>query len=136
MRLVSRAEEALLVGVQHGHQADLRQVQALAQEVDAHQHVELGQAQVPDNLHPLHGADVRVHIPDPDAALLEVVVRSSAIFLVRVVTSVRSFRLGAGVDFAHQVVDLALHRPDHHLRVQQARGPDDLLDDLAGALGS
>ena len=36
-------EEALLVRVQNGHQRDLRQVQALPQEVDAHQHIKLAQ---------------------------------------------------------------------------------------------
>src|SRR5688572_32320951 len=35
------------------------QVQALAQEVDAHQHVELTQAQVPQDLDALEGLDVR-----------------------------------------------------------------------------
>ena len=35
------AEEALLVRVQNGDQTDLRHIQALPQEVDAHQHVEL-----------------------------------------------------------------------------------------------
>ncbi len=36
-----RAEEALFVRVQNGDEGDLRQVQALPEEVDAHQHVEV-----------------------------------------------------------------------------------------------
>ena len=40
-RLVSTAEEALLVGVEDGHQGDLRQVQPLPQQVDADEHVKL-----------------------------------------------------------------------------------------------
>ena len=39
---------------------------------------------------------------------------------------------GAGVDLPDQVIDLALHRADLDLRVQQAGGPDNLLHDLAG----
>ena len=51
-------EEALLVRVQNGHQRDLRQVQALPQEVDAHQHIKLAQPQISDDLHPLNGLHV------------------------------------------------------------------------------
>ena len=65
------AEEALLVGVQNGDERHLRQVQALPQQVDAHQHIELAQPQVPDDLHPLDGLDVGVHIPHPDARVFE-----------------------------------------------------------------
>ena len=35
-----RTEEALLVGVEDGHERDLGKVQALAQQVDADEHVE------------------------------------------------------------------------------------------------
>ena len=59
-------------------------------------------------------------------------VRSSAIFLVRVVTRTRSCPGGAGVDFPDQVVDLPLDGPHLHLRIQQPRGPNDLLYDLSG----
>ena len=59
------AEEALLVRVEDGDEADLRQVQALAQEVYAHEHVELAEAQVADYLHALDGADVVVHVAAP-----------------------------------------------------------------------
>jgi hypothetical protein len=40
------AQKAFLVGVQNGHQRHLGNVQPLAQQVDAHQHVERAQAQV------------------------------------------------------------------------------------------
>ena len=57
---------------------------------------------------------------------------SSAIFLVSVVTSTRSFALGAHADLLEQVVDLALRRLDDDLRVDEAGGADDLLDDAVG----
>ena len=47
------AEEALLVRIQNGHQRDLRQIQALTQQVDAHQHVKFRHAQVTQNLRSL-----------------------------------------------------------------------------------
>ena len=64
-----RPEEALLVGVQDGHQGHLRQIQALAEQVDAHQHVEGAQAQVADDLHALDGVDVVVHVAHLDAGV-------------------------------------------------------------------
>ena len=60
--------------------------------------------------------------------------RSSAIFLVRVVTSTRSSRAARCPDLRHQVVDLALGRLDDDLGVHQPGRPDDLLDDLAADL--
>ena len=47
--------------------ADLGDVEALAQEVDAHQHVELAQAQLAEDLDPLEGVDLGVHVAGLDA---------------------------------------------------------------------
>lgn len=38
----------------------------------------------------------------------------------------------AGIDFPNQVIDLPLDGPHLHLRIQQPRGPNDLLYDLSG----
>ena len=67
-----RAQEALLVGVEDGHQAALGDVQALAQQVDADQHVEGAQPQVADDLDPLQGVDVGVHVAHAQALLVHV----------------------------------------------------------------
>ena len=56
------AQEALLVRVEDGDERHLRQVEALAQQVDADEHIELAQPQVADELHALDGLHVRVHI--------------------------------------------------------------------------
>ena len=58
------AQEALLVGVEDRHQRDLGQVEALAQQVDADQHVVLAQAQVADDLDPLERVDLGVQVAD------------------------------------------------------------------------
>ena len=55
--------------------------------------------------------------------------------LVSVVTSTRSFFLGAQADLVQQVVHLPPDRPDVDLRIHQAGGPDDLLDHHAGGFG-
>ena len=56
------SQEALLVGVENGHQRYLGQVQALAQQVDSHQHIELAQTQIAQDVHALKRADVAVHV--------------------------------------------------------------------------
>src|SRR2546430_5058227 len=55
-----RAEVALLVGVEDGDQRHLRQVEALAQQVDADQHVESSLAQLAEDLHALDGVQLGV----------------------------------------------------------------------------
>ena len=60
------AQEALLVRVQDRHQRAFGDVQPLAQQVDADQHVEHAQAQVADDLDPLQRVHVRVEVPDFD----------------------------------------------------------------------
>ena len=53
-----RAEEAFFVCIQNRNERHLGKVQTLAQKVDANQHVELCHAQIADDLHALHRADV------------------------------------------------------------------------------
>ena len=128
------AQEALLVGVEDGHQRHLGQVEPLPQQVDADQHVELAEAQVAEDLDALDGVDVGVQVADPQA------------HLEQVVGQVLGHLLGQGgdqhpvalvdplVDLLDEVVDLALGRLDDHLGVDQPGGPDDLLDDLGRLL--
>ena len=68
-----RAQESLLVGVEDGHQGHLGQVEALAEEVDAHQHVEAPEPQVAQELDAGDGVHVGVEVPHPDPQLGEVV---------------------------------------------------------------
>ena len=121
------AQKSLLVRVQDGHQRNLRNVQALPQQIDAHQHVEHVQAHVPDDLRPLQGVDVRVEVLHPDAHILHIIrqVLRHALGQGGHQHLVVLFRLL--VDFADQIVYLAFHRAHVHLRIQQPRGPDDLL---------
>ena len=68
-----RAQEALFVGVQDGHQGDFRQVQPFAQQVDADDHVEDAQAQVAQDAHALQGVDLGVQVMHLDAQLHQVI---------------------------------------------------------------
>ena len=127
------AEEALLVGVQNGHQTDFRQVQALSQQVDAHQHIELTQTQVPDDLHALDGLHVRVHVPHPDAGIFEIVGQVLRHLLGQRGDQNALIAGGPFPDLVHQVVDLSLNGPDLHSGVQQAGGADHLLHHVVRA---
>ena len=127
------AEKALLVCVQNGHQAHLRQVQSLPQQVDAHQHVKCAQAQVADDLHALDGVDVVVHVADLDACVFQVIGQVLRHLFGEGGDQYPLGVLGALVDLPNQVVDLPLHRAHLDPWVQQACGPDDLLHDLPRA---
>ena len=67
------AQEALLVGVEDRDQRHLRQVEALAQQVDADQHVVLAHPQLAQQLDAAQRVDLGVQVADPDALLQEVV---------------------------------------------------------------
>ena len=69
---VSRAQEAFLVGVEDGDQRAFGNVEALAQQVDADQHVEGAEAQVADDLDALQRLDVGMHVAHADAVLVQV----------------------------------------------------------------
>ena len=56
------AQEALLVGVEDRHERDLGQVEALAQQVHADEHVVLAQPQVADDLDAFERVDLGVQV--------------------------------------------------------------------------
>ena len=123
------AEEALLVGVDDRDERDLGQVEPLAQQVDADEHVELAEAQVADDLDPLERVDLRVQVADPEAVLHEVVGQVLGHLLGEGRDQRALAVLGDRPDLVHQVVDLVLGRADLDRRVDDARRADDLLDD-------
>ena len=67
-----RTQEALLVGIENGHQGHLGQVQPLAQQVHAHQHAVQPFAQVAHYLHPLQRVHVAVDVVAADTAIQQV----------------------------------------------------------------
>ena len=74
-RLDQRAfgtQKTFLVRVQDRHQTP-RGYQALAQQVDADQHVELAEAQIADDLHPLDGIDIGMQVAHSDSILRKII---------------------------------------------------------------
>ena len=65
-------EETLLVGIEDSHQRHFGEVEALTQEVDAHQHIEDPHAEVAHNLDALEGVDIGMDVFAADAEVDEV----------------------------------------------------------------
>ena len=105
------------------------QVETLAQQVDADQHVVLPHPQLAQQLDPLQGVDLGVQVPGADPVLQQVVGEVLGHLLGQRGDQHPLAPLGAQPDLAHQVVDLALGGLDDDLGVDQPGGPDQLLDE-------
>ena len=127
------AQEALLVGVEDRHQRHLRQVEPLAQQVDADQHVERrpGAARAATSMRSMR-VELGVQVaacarpprggspsgPRPSASSASSRARARRFARGRLISSIRSSTWPRG-------------RPHVHLRVDQPRRADDLLDHVA-----
>ena len=125
------AQESFLIRVENRDERHLGQVETFAQQVDADEHVELAESEAANDLHPLDGVDVRVHVAHAHADLLQIV---GEIFrhALRERRDEHALALPlADADLVEQIVDLAAHGPNLDLRIDQARRPNDLFDDDA-----
>ena len=104
------AQEAFLVRI-GGHQRELGDVEALAQQVDADQHVELAQPQVADDLDALDGIDVGVQITHLGAVLAQVVGQVLGHALGQRGDQHALAVLDACADLGEQVIHLRARRP-------------------------
>ena len=127
------AQETLLVGIEDGDEGAFGDVEALAQEVDADEAVEAAEAEVADDLDAFEGVDVRVHVADADALLVEIFGEILGHALGED-GGEDAKPLGDGVaDFAEEVVDLGTGGANLDGRVDEAGGADHLLgEDAAG----
>ena len=129
-----RAQKALLVGVEDGYEGDFGKVEPLAQQVDAHQHVVFAQPQRADELDALQRFHIGVQVFHAHFQFAQVAGQALGHALGE-----RRHQHAAALprhlaNFAQQVVHLIGGRADDDLRVEQARGADDLLHHLLGAL--
>ena len=126
-----RAQKPLLVGVQDGDQRAFRDVEPLAQQVDADQHVEDPEPQVADDVDALQRLDVGVEIADLDAVLGQVLGQVLRHALGERRDQHAAALCGDGAALGEQVVDLPLHRPDLGHGVDQPGRADHLLGEHA-----
>ena len=128
------AQEPFLVRIEDRHQGHLGQVEPFAEQVDPHEDVELPQPEVADDLDPLDRVDLRVEVAHADPHLDQVVREVLRHLLGERRHQHPLLRLRSAADLLDQVVDLTLGGSDLDLRVDQPRGPDDLLHDPIGHL--
>ena len=112
------AQEAFLIGIQNRNQRYLRQIQTLAQQVDANNNINCADAQVLDDLHALKGIHLVVHILDLDALFGKVVGQVFGHFLSQGGHKNALMPLDAGVDLTQQIHHLPFHRAHRDDRVQ------------------
>ena len=60
--MYKRQQEALLVRIENGDQGDFGHIQALPQEVDAHQHIEFPGSQAANQLDAFQGFHIRMPV--------------------------------------------------------------------------
>ena len=129
-----RAQEALLVGVEDGHEGHLGQIEALPQEVDADQDVDGAEPELAQDLDAGDGVDIGVQVLHADAGVGQVVGE----VLRHLLGQRRHEDTAAGLDRApdpgQQVVHLSFGGHDRDLGVDQPGGADDLLHHLLGVL--
>ena len=125
------AQEARFVRIDDADQRHLGQIQPLAQQIDAHQDVELALAQLSKDRYPLQGVDLAVQVAHPQAAIVKVGGEVLGQSLRKHRNENALALLGPRRTLLDKVGDLALGRLHVDLRIQQSRRPDDLLDHLA-----
>ena len=126
------AQESLLVGVEHRDERDLRQVEALAQEVHADEDVELAEPELADDRDPVERVDL-VEIARANAGLEQVVGEVAGHLLGQRRDEDALARLLPMPDLVQEVVDLVARRAQLHLRVDDAGRADELLGNDLGA---
>ena len=115
------AQEALLVGVEDRDERDLRQIEPLAQQVDADKTVELARTQITQDLDALEGADVAVQVACLDSLLEQVVGEVLGHLLGQRGDQHALVALDALLDLGDEIIDLAFDRAAPRPRDRRAR---------------
>ena len=92
-----------------------------AQQVDADQHVEGAQPQIADDLDPLQGLDIGMHVAHADALLVHIFGEVFRHLLGQGGDQDAIAALGDLAAFGDQIVHLGFHRTDFDRRIDQAR---------------
>ena len=125
-----RSQETFLIGIEDRHQAHFRQVQALTQQVNAHQYVIGAHPQLPQQLNSLQGIDVTMQVTHTNTGLGEVVGKVLRHLLRQRCHQYAFIAFSPDADLFHQIINLALGRFDDNLRIHQARRANNLLNEL------
>ena len=123
------AQEAFFIRIQDADEGDFRQVEAFAQEVDAHEDVYLAGAEFAEDFHALDGVYIRMDVFDVQPDVAEVVCQ---ILCGAFGEGGDEDALADGDALVAELdgfVYLAVQREDGDFRLQQAGGANELLHD-------
>ena len=122
-----RPQESFFVGIQNGHQRNLWNVQAFAQQVDADQHIKCTQAQVAQNFYAFYRVDIGVQIPHLDTVVGQVVGQLLGHAFGEGCDEYALVLVNTNANFLQHIVHLVNGGSHFHLGVNQTCGPDHLL---------
>mmetsp|Transcript_44287 Transcript_44287/g.139063 ORF Transcript_44287/g.139063 Transcript_44287/m.139063 type:complete len:632 (+) Transcript_44287:779-2674(+) len=126
------AQEALLVGVEDGDEAHLGQVQALAQQIHAHDHVEVAHLEPPQHLGALRRAEVAVQVVAAHALLVaEEVAEVLGVALRERHDERAAAGRGAGAHLGREDLELPLRGQHLDYGIEHVRWADVHLHDVA-----
>ena len=125
-----RSEKPFLVSIENRHQRHFRQIEPLAQQVDAHQHMKGAQSQIAQYLDALDGVDLGMQITHLDTVIGQVFAQLFRHALGQRGDEHTLVAPHPQVDLRHQVIDLIERRAHLEDRIDQSRGPNQLLDGL------
>src|SRR5438552_12665283 len=128
-----RAQVAFLVGVENRDQRHLGEIEPFAQQIDADEDVEHAAPEIADDVDALDRLDVGMDVADLDADVLKVVGQVLRHLLGERRDEDALVHLDALANLVQEVVDLTARRTHVDLRIDEARRPDQLLDDDAAA---
>ena len=127
-------QKALFIGIENGHKRHFGQVEALAQQVDAHKHVEFATAQIAQNLDALERCDVGMHIASTNPLIKQMIGKIFRHFLRERGNEHALVGTSALASFVDNVVDLARNGPHIDIGIEQPRRTNNLLDLLLADL--
>ena len=122
-----RAQEALLIRIEDGHERDLRHIETLTQKIDADKHIENTRTQVTDNLCALDGRDVRVQIAYLHARFRQEIGEVFRHLLRECRDEDALMDFLPLVNFSQEVVHLSFDGTHFDGRIQEPRRANDLL---------
>jgi len=129
-----RPQKALLICIEDRNQTALRDIETLAQKVDAKQDIKGAQPQIPQYLNALNRIDIAVHVAHPNALLMQIF---GEIFSHAFRQCCGQNPLSHRCDFAYlieKIIHLRFHGTNFHRWVKQARGTNHLLCENAARL--
>src|SRR6266478_2174192 len=128
------AQVAFFVGVQDGDQRNFGKVETFAQKIDTNEDIKFAAAEIAEDFDAVEGFDFGVQIAATHADLGKIFRQILSHALGQGGDENALVALRAKANFLEEIVNLALHGADFHLRIDEASGANDLLDKDATGL--